>query len=132
MTDPIRNSGQLDTTAGVSTPISNGASLAKKKCVACEGFETPLVREEAVILLKQLREWQLSDDAKSISKEFTFKNFADALSFANKIGAIAEDEGHHPDLSVAWGKVGVFLTTHAIKGLSENDFILAAKVDALS
>ncbi|HEY4526813.1 MAG TPA: 4a-hydroxytetrahydrobiopterin dehydratase [Candidatus Paceibacterota bacterium] len=108
------------------------SDLAQKKCVACEGMVDPFVREEAVVLLKQVDNWTLSDDAKSISKEFTFKNFADALSFANKIGAIAEDEGHHPDLTVAWGKVGVSLTTHAIKGLSENDFILAAKIDALS
>jgi len=111
--------------------VNNMADLAQKKCVACEGFETPFVREEAVVLLKQVKNWKLADDAKSISKEFTFKNFADALSFANKVGAIAEDEGHHPDLAVSWGKVGVFLTTHAIKGLSENDFILAAKIDEL-
>jgi|SRR3989338_1611242 len=112
--------------------VNNMAELVQKKCVACEGFETPFVREEAVVLLKQVDNWTLSDDAKSISKEFIFKNFAEALAFANKIGAIAEDEGHHPELTIAWGKVGVFLTTHAIKGLSENDFILAAKVDALS
>jgi len=112
--------------------VNNMAELVQKQCVACEGFETPLVREEAVILLRQLREWQLSDDAKSISKEFTFKNFAEALAFANKVGAIAEDEGHHPDLAVSWGTVGVFLTTHAINGLSENDFIVAAKIDQLN
>ncbi len=105
--------------------------FAEKKCVACEGFETPFVREEAVVLLKQVKDWKLADDAKSISKECTFKNFADALAFANKVGAIAEEEGHHPDLTVGWGKVSVFLTTHAIKGLSENDFILAAKIDQL-
>ena|SRR3989344_3297914 len=103
--------------------------LAQKKCVACEGMVDPFVREEATVLLKQVNGWMLSEDAKSISKEFTFKNFAEALAFANKIGAIAEEEEHHPDLIVAWGKVGVVLTTHAIKGLSENDFILAAKID---
>ncbi|RJQ34132.1 4a-hydroxytetrahydrobiopterin dehydratase [Candidatus Parcubacteria bacterium] len=106
--------------------------LAQKKCVACEGFETPFVREEAIVLLKQVKNWQLADDAKSISKAFTFKNFADALEFTNKVGAIAEEEGHHPDIELAWGKVKVFLTTHAIHGLSENDFILAAKIDQLN
>ena len=105
--------------------------LAQKKCVACEGMVDPFVREEAVVLLKQVKDWQLSEDAKAISKEFTFKDFAEALSFTNKVGAIAEEEGHHPDIELAWGKVKVHLTTHAIKGLSENDFILAAKIDAL-
>ena len=111
--------------------------LAQKKCVACEGFETPFDREEAEVLLKELNGspdakgsgWRLSDDARQISKEFKFKNFADALAFTNKIGAIAEGEGHHPDIELSWGRVGVSLTTHAIKGLSENDFILAAKID---
>src|SRR3989344_5336762 len=111
--------------------------LAQKKCVACEGFETPLDREEAEVLLKELNGspdakgsgWRLSDDARQISKEFKLKNFADALAFTNKIGAIAEGEGHHPDIELSWGRVGVSLTTHAIKGLSENDFILAAKID---
>lgn len=105
--------------------------LAQKKCVACEGFETPLDREEAEVLLRQINAWKLSDDSKHISKEFKLKNFAEALAFTNKIGAIAEEEGHHPDLELSWGRVGVSLTTHAIKGLSENDFILAAKIDEL-
>jgi 4a-hydroxytetrahydrobiopterin dehydratase len=105
--------------------------LAQKKCVACEGMVDPFVREEAEVLLKQVQEWKLSDDAKSISKAFTFKDFAEALAFTNKVGAIAEEEGHHPDIELAWGKVVVYLTTHAIKGLSENDFILAAKIDQL-
>ena len=91
----------------------------------------PATREEAEILLKRVRDWKLSDDGKSISKEFKFKNFAEALAFGNKVGAVAEEEGHHPDLYVGWGKARVELTTHAIKGLSENDFILAAKIDAL-
>jgi|SRR3989338_9396597 len=115
-------------------------SLAQKKCVACEGFEMPFDREEAEVLLKELNGspdakgsgWRLSDDARRISKECKFKNFAEALAFTNKIGAIAEEEGHHPDIELSWGRVGVSLTTHAIKGLSENDFILAAKIDELS
>lgn len=106
--------------------------LAQKRCVACEGDAAPLNHAEAEVLLKQLASWTLSGDAKTLLKQFTFKNFAEALAFTNKIGAIAEEEGHHPSLALTWGKVGVELTTHAIKGLSENDFIVAAKIDQLT
>jgi 4a-hydroxytetrahydrobiopterin dehydratase len=105
--------------------------LAQKKCVACEGNVAPFNREEAEVLLKQLKSWTLSGDARWISKDFTFKDFAEALAFVDKVGAIAESEGHHPDIQLSWGKVSIELTTHAIKGLSENDFILAAKIDLL-
>ncbi len=105
--------------------------LSQKHCVPCEGGVFPLARQESEPMMKEVPGWKLADDALSISRDFTFKNFADALAFANKIGAIAEEEGHHPDLTVSWGKVGVHLSTHAIGGLSENDFILAAKVDGL-
>lgn len=107
------------------------SDLAQKKCVACEGGTAPLNRTEAEILMKQIKEWHLSGDARWISKEFTFKDFAEAIAFTNKVADIAESEGHHPDLQISWGKVVVELTTHAIKGLSENDFIIAAKIDAL-
>jgi|SRR6185312_15410881 len=105
--------------------------LAQKKCVACEGTETPFNKEEAQVLLKQLKDWTLSGDSRWISKDFKFKNFAEALAFVNKVGAVAEEESHHPDIQLSWGKAVVELTTHAIKGLSENDFILAAKIDLL-
>ena len=105
--------------------------LAQKKCVACEGTTAPFNREEAEVLLKQLKSWILSGDARWLSKEFKFKNFKEALEFTDKVGAIAEEEGHHPDIQLSWGKVIIELTTHAIKGLSENDFILAAKIDLL-
>ena len=107
------------------------SDLAQKKCVACEGGAAPLNAIEAEVLLKQVKNWSLSPDAKKLSKEFKFKNFADALAFVNEVGAIAEQEGHHPDISLSWGKVFIELTTHAIGGLSENDFILAAKIDLL-
>ena len=87
---------------------------------------------EATALLTHLKDWTLAKDFKKISKKFTFKNFVEAMEFANKITPIAESEGHHPDLSIGWGRVDVELTTHAIKGLSENDFILAAKIDKIS
>ena len=87
---------------------------------------------EATALLTHLNDWTLAKDFKKISKKFTFKNFAQAMEFANKITPIAESEGHHPDLSIGWGRVEVELTTHAIGGLSENDFILAAKIDKIA
>ena len=105
--------------------------LAQKKCVACEGDAMPLTPMEAKAMLAQLTGWSLSVDSKNISRQFTFKNFKDAMAFANNIADIAETEGHHPDLSVGWGRVGVELSTHAIGGLSENDFILAAKIDVI-
>jgi 4a-hydroxytetrahydrobiopterin dehydratase len=106
--------------------------LTKQHCVPCEGGTVPLTVPEAEVLQKQVNDWKLSADTKSISKEFKFKNFVEAMDFANKITPIAEGEGHHPDLSVGWGKVGVELTTHAIKGLSINDFILASKIDQIA
>ena len=105
--------------------------LTKQMCVPCEGGSAPLTKEEAEKLLQQTPSWKLSGDTKHIHKEFPFKNFLEAMAFANKITAIAEDEGHHPDLSIGWGRVGIELTTHAIKGLSVNDFILAAKIDQI-
>ena len=107
------------------------SELSNKKCVPCEGGTSPLTDSEVSIHLEYVDDWSYSSEAKKISKEFKFKDFAEALAFANKIGAIAESEGHHPDLFVAWGKVGVELTTHAIGGVSENDFILAAKIDEI-
>jgi len=106
--------------------------LAQKKCVACEGGVALLNRVEAEVLMKQLKGWTLSGDGQWLSKDFSFKDFKGALSFADKVGKLAEAEGHHPDLQVRWGKTVVELTTHAIGGLSENDFILAAKIDEIS
>lgn len=110
---------------------SNGVDLAQKKCVPCEGGASPLNRAEAAVLLKQVNGWALGEDAKWIIKQFKFSNFVEAMSFANKLTPIAEREGHHPDVHISFGKVVVELSTHAIKGLSENDFILAAKIDAI-
>lgn len=91
----------------------------------------PLTIPEAQKLLQEIPSWTLSSDVKRLFKSFTFKDFAEALAFTNKVGEIAEKEGHHPDIDLHWGRVGVSLTTHAIGGLSVNDFILAAKVEKL-
>ncbi len=90
----------------------------------------PLMRKDAEKMLAQVDGWTLSADGRKILKEYRFKNFVDAMRFASTIiMPIAEREQHHPDLSIGWGRVGVSLSTHAINGLSENDFILAAKID---
>ena len=107
------------------------SDLSQKKCVACEGGMAPFNRDEASVLMKQLSGWTLSGDARWISKELRFKDFKETMAFTNKIADIAEDEGHHPDMQVSYGKLVVELTTHAIKGLSQNDFIIAAKIDEL-
>src|SRR5581483_7647211 len=106
--------------------------LAVKKCVPCEGGVYPLLCEQDEELMKELSpEWMLIDQCHMLARSFSFKNFAYALALVNKVGALAEDEGHHPDLTLGWGTVGVELTTHAIQGLRENDFILASKIDQI-
>ncbi|MDE2031075.1 MAG: 4a-hydroxytetrahydrobiopterin dehydratase [Patescibacteria group bacterium] len=105
-------------------------NLTEQKCVACEGNVIPFNKEEAEILLKQIPGWVISNDAKSISKHYEFKNFDQALEFVNKVGDIAKTEGHHPDIHlVDYKYVNINLSTHAIGGLSQNDFIMAAKID---
>lgn len=106
-------------------------SLLNQKCVPCEGGVDPLVRADAEALLSHhVPDWEISNDDKSISKKFEFKNFEDALSFINKVGEIAESEGHHPDIHLTDYKfVTINLSTHAIDGLSQNDFILAVKIN---
>ncbi|HET6725728.1 MAG TPA: 4a-hydroxytetrahydrobiopterin dehydratase [Gammaproteobacteria bacterium] len=106
--------------------------LAEKHCVPCEGGVQPLTREEAQRYLDRITpEWTLSDDAKTISKDFKFKGFNKTMGFVNAIAWIANSEGHHPDLEVGYGHCNVNFTTHAVGGLSENDFICAAKIDKL-
>ena len=103
-------------------------ALTSKHCVPCEGGVPALTADEIAPLLTQLAGWTV-DGVKKLTRTYTFPDFVQALAFVNRAGAVAEEEGHHPDLFLTWGKVGVELTTHAIGGLSENDFILAAKLD---
>ena len=109
------------------------SDLKHKNCVPCEGGVKPLTPDEyGAFLRRELTDWSVRDE-KVLEKEYKFKNFKEALAFVNKVGALAEDEGHHPDISLHdWNKVALHLSTHAIGGLSENDFILASKVDELS
>jgi len=106
--------------------------LSQKHCVACEGGVPPLTSEQVAGYRVQVPEWDIAADEKSISREFVFENFKEALAFVNSVGEIAEAEGHHPDINLhAYKKVRISLSTHAIGGLSENDFILGAKLDRL-
>jgi len=106
-------------------------NLLKKKCVPCEkkGMK-PFTKEEALDYLAQTKGWVLDEAAVKISKEYKFKDFIGSVNFVNLIADIAEEEGHHPDIYIFYNKVTLELSTHAIEGLSENDFILAAKIDA--
>jgi 4a-hydroxytetrahydrobiopterin dehydratase len=106
--------------------------LAQKTCVPCHGGVPPLPESEVNRLLGQLSKGWHVVEGREIAKVYLFNNFVEAVDFVNAITPIAEQEGHHPDLEVGWGRVAVHLRTHAIDGLTENDFILAAKIDQLS
>ena len=108
------------------------SGLTEKKCVPCEGGIDPLSQSQAEALMKQLQpEWKLADDSKSLHREWKFRNFYHTMSFVNALAHIANLEDHHPDLEVGYNYCRVLFTTHAIKGLSQNDFICAAKVDRI-
>ena len=112
--------------------IQNSQQLAAKKCVPCEGGVEPCSLDFSNEQLSQLSGWQLTADNQRIRKDWTMKNFVAGLEFFEKVGAIAEAEAHHPDLHlVGYKNVSIEIWTHAIGGLSENDFILAAKIDEL-
>jgi len=105
--------------------------LAERKCIPCKGDTPPLTDAEIESLMAVLDGgWQLNSRY-HLSKVFRFRNFREAIDFTNKIGETAEEQGHHPDIHLAWGKVEIEIWTHVINNLSENDFILAAKIDRL-
>jgi 4a-hydroxytetrahydrobiopterin dehydratase len=107
-------------------------SLTQKHCVPCEGGLPPLNHGQIAHYSPEVPDWKVSADEKKITKEFKFKDFTQAMAFVNKVAALAEEEGHHPDIHIFYTLVRFELTTHAMKGLSENDFILAAKINALT
>lgn len=105
--------------------------LLKKKCVPCEvGGMDPFSRVQAESYMDKVPGWTLDKDVKRISKQFKFRDFIGAINFVERVADVAEMEGHHPDIHIHYNKVLLELSTHAIGGLSENDFILAAKIDA--
>ena len=111
------------------------SELLKKKCVPCEGGAVPFNLSEIHKYQKKVDGWDLKKDKKNIfflEKKFIFKNFLESQNFVNQVGKVSEDEGHHPDISFGWGYAKIIISTHAIQGLSENDFILAAKIDKVT
>jgi 4a-hydroxytetrahydrobiopterin dehydratase len=106
------------------------SDLASKACVPCRGGVPPLKGEQLTALEVQVAGWTVIREH-HIEKTFSFPNFAKALEFVNRVGALAEEQGHHPDIYLAWGKVEIRIWTHKIDGLTESDFILAAKIDRL-
>lgn len=107
------------------------SDLKQQRCAPCEGGVAPLERRAAENLLPQAKGWALNDSATEISRAFSFKNFYETMAFANAVAWIANREDHHPDMQVSYKRCVVHYSTHAVKGLSMNDFICAAKVNAL-
>ena len=111
------------------------SDLVSKKCLPCEGGVLPFDISEIHKYQKKVDGWELKKNEKNVfflEKKFIFKNFISSQNFVNKIGEISEKENHHPDISFGWGYAKIIITTHAIEGLSENDFILAAKIDQIA
>ena len=108
------------------------STLAEKSCTPCRGGIPPLTREAAEEYRRQAPDWALLDEATRIERSYRFKNFAEAFAFVERAAALAEAEGHHPDICFGWGYATVSLRTKKIKGLHENDFIMAAKLDRLA
>jgi 4a-hydroxytetrahydrobiopterin dehydratase len=106
------------------------SDLATKSCVPCRGGVPPLKGEELAALEKQVDDWNVIE-GHHLAKTFTFPDFREALKFVNRVGELAEEQGHHPDLFLAWGKVAITIWTHKVNGLTESDFIMAAKIDQL-
>jgi 4a-hydroxytetrahydrobiopterin dehydratase len=106
-------------------------SLIEQRCLPCEGGLPPLSPEKIATLLQQLTAWEVNTENTKITRKFTFKNFYHTMAFVNAIAWIANQENHHPDLELGYNYCNVSYSTHAINGLSENDFICAAKIDAL-
>ena len=107
------------------------ATLAQRFCVACEKGTPPLAIEQAQGMMDQVPGWELIEDPNKLTRRFRFKDFKQAMLFVNTVADLAEQEGHHPDIYISWNRVRLELTTHAIKGLSDNDFIMAAKINEL-
>ena len=106
------------------------SELASRECVPCRGGVPPLKGDELQRLSGELGDWSVVNEH-HLSKDFKFRDFAESLAFVNRVGELAEQQGHHPDICFGWGKVEITIWTHKINGLTESDFILAAKIDEL-
>jgi 4a-hydroxytetrahydrobiopterin dehydratase len=112
--------------------IMTGTPLVTKVCTPCRGGIPPLTPDEVTAFGKHVPDWSVRHEARRIERTYTFKNFAEAFTFVGKVAELAEAEGHHPDISFGWGYATVSLQTKKIKGLHENDFIMAAKLDNMA
>jgi 4a-hydroxytetrahydrobiopterin dehydratase len=106
------------------------ADLAERQCVPCRGGVPPMKGDEVEKLSTQLPEWQVVKEH-HLQRAFRFQNFAETLRFVNRVGELAEQQGHHPDICFGWGQAEITIWTHKIDGLTESDFVLAAKIDKL-
>jgi 4a-hydroxytetrahydrobiopterin dehydratase len=106
------------------------SDLASKTCIPCKGGVPPLTGRELESLVEEVPDWTVINEH-HLTRAFKFPDFAHALAFVNKVGGLAESQGHHPDILLTWGKAEVTIWTHKINGLTESDFILAAKIDKL-
>jgi 4a-hydroxytetrahydrobiopterin dehydratase len=127
---PLRRRGrQVSLRPGAYDMSDDVCDLTTKECVPCRGGVPPLAAAECAQLLRRLgHDWKVVADH-HLEKEFAFPDFAAALAFTNRVGALAEREGHHPDIHLSWGKVRLVIWTHKIDGLTESDFVLAAKIE---
>jgi 4a-hydroxytetrahydrobiopterin dehydratase len=107
------------------------SELAKQHCEPCEKGTPPLPEEEAAVLASEVPDWD-RDGNQTLRREFSFPNFRDAFGFVARAALVAEAEGHHPDIELGWGRAAFLLTTHAASGLTKNDFVMAARIDALA
>lgn len=110
--------------------MPDSSALAAKQCVPCKGGVPPLKGEELAKLARQLPRWKVIEEH-HVEKTFDFSDFRSALNFVQNVGELAEEQGHHPDIFLRWGKVKITIYTHKIEGLTESDFILAAKIDQI-
>ncbi len=106
-------------------------NFSERKCIPCEGIGKPLEQKFIDEYLESIPQWKQSDDRLSITRVFSFPDFKTGLVFVNSVGEIAENEGHHPDILLTYSKVTITLSTHALGGLTENDFIVATKIDEI-
>ena len=109
--------------------MTDNTPLTQRHCVPCEGGTPPMDPDTAREMMEQVPGWELGDN--KLTRRFKFRDFAEAMAFVNRVADLAEAEGHHPDIHISWNRVRLDLTTHAIKGLSDNDFIMAARTNEL-
>ena len=130
--NPVPGCRQSLNLRNINRASENDMSLTEKTCVPCRGGIPPLTENEAAVFAREVPNWRLTHGSTRIERAFKFDDFTTSLAFVNQVSALAEEEGHHPDLAFGWGYANVELYTHKIKGLHENDFIMAAKIDRIA